>query len=237
MPKIPIVLSESMLQAGYRQYIHWDTDSAPHIAVSGVTGTGKTYCTKLILAKVSKYIPDSHITVIDFKGDSDFSFLNDCENFFRFDSAIDGLNSFYTSFTETQKSGAKNGFHLLCFDEYCSWLNSLEKKEAEEAKKKLSNLLMLGRSFNYHILLSQQRLSAEDFGKSRDQFSVILLLGNVSKEVVGMLFNDFKDFIKNDRKRGTGYMLTNGTDFQPFVVPEISSMEQVNRAIKNAVLR
>ena len=48
MPKIPIVLSETMLEAGYKQYIQWDTEAAPHLAVSGVTGTGKTYCTKLI---------------------------------------------------------------------------------------------------------------------------------------------------------------------------------------------
>lgn len=237
MPKIPIVLSEIMLNAGYRQYIHWYTDSAPHIAVSGVTGTGKTYCTKLILAKVAKHIPNSHITVIDYKGDSDFSFLSGYDNFYRFDSALDGLNSFYARFKETQKSGVKSSFYLLCFDEWASFINSLDKKEAEEAKKKLSNLLMLGRSFDFHLLLSQQKLSAEDFGKSRDQFSMILSLGNVSKEVAGMLFNDYKEHLKNDRKRGTGYMLTNGTDFQPFVVPEIGSMEQVNRAIKHAVTR
>lgn len=237
MPKIPIVLSETMLDAGYRQYILWDTDSAPHLAVSGVTGTGKTYCTKLILAKTSKHIPDSHITVIDFKGDTDFAFLTGCERFYRFDSSLDGLNSFYTEFTEVQKSGFKNGFHLLCFDEWASFINSLDKKDAEDTKKKLSNLLMLGRSFDFHILLSQQRLSAEDFGKSRDQLSMILSLGNVSKEVAGMLFSDYKEYLKNDRKRGTGYMLINGTDFQPFVVPEIGSMEQVNRAIKEAVTR
>ena len=198
---------------------------------------GKTYCVKLLLAKISKYIASSHLTICDYKGDSDFSFLSECERFYRFDRCMQGLNNVYASFLEVQKTGIKNGFHLLVFDEWGAFINSLDKKEAEEAKKKLSNLLMLGRSFDFHVLLSQQRLNAEDFGKSRDQFNIVLLLGNASKEVISMLFHDYKDYIKNDRQRGTGYILSNGTNFQTIIVPTIKSMEQVNTAIKQAVLR
>lgn len=237
MAIIPLVYSEPLLKAGYKEYVQWDTSSMPHLAIAGVTGTGKTYCTKLILAKVSKYITDSQITVCDYKGDSDFSFLSECGRFYRFDSCLHGLNTFYNDFLNVQRTGIKNGFHLLVFDEWGAFINSLDKKDAEDAKKKLSILLMLGRSFDYHILLSQQRLNAEDFGKSRDQFNLIILLGNASKEVISMLFHDYKEYIQNDRKRGTGYLLANGADFQPIVVPTIASMEQVNNAIKHAVIR
>ena len=237
MAIIPIIYSEPMLKVGYKEYITWDTASAPHIAVAGVTGTGKTYCTKLICAKVGKMIPHSQFTVCDYKGDTDFAFLSECERFYRFDACLQGLNNFYNSFLDVQRTGCANRFHLLIFDEWGSFLNSLDKKDAEDAKKKLSNLLMLGRSFDFHVLLSQQRLNAEDFGKSRDQFNVVLLLGNASKEVVSMLFHDYKEFIENDRQRGTGYILINGADFQPFIVPKIASMENVNTAIKEAVIR
>lgn len=239
MAIIPIVYSEPLLQAGYKEYISWDTASAPHIAVAGVTGTGKTYFVKLLCAKVSKHIADSHMTVCDYKGDKDFGFLSDYDRFFRFDACLDGLNGYYNRFLDVQRTGCTDGFHILVFDEWGAFLNSLDKKEAEEAKKKLSNLLMLGRSFDFHILLSQQRLNAEDFGKSRDQFNLVCLLGNASKEVISMLFHDYKELIKNDRQRGTGYILINGTgtDFQPFVVPKIASMTNVENAIKEAVIR
>lgn len=96
---------------------------------------------------------------------------------------------------------------------------------------------MLARSFNYHLLLSQQKLFSEDFGKSRDNINCIITLGNPSKEVREMLFSDFKDKIVPDRKRGTGYMIVNGTDFQKIIVPQISDMELVNQYIKQAVER
>ena len=96
---------------------------------------------------------------------------------------------------------------------------------------------MLGRSFNFHVILSMQRLSADTFGGMRDQLCFVLSLGNVSKEVVSMLFSEYKDCIKNDRQRGPGYALINNADFQPFVVPKVSSMENVDNAIKEAVMR
>lgn len=237
MAIIPIVYSELLLQAGYKEYITWNTDAASHLAVAGITGSGKTYCTKLICSKTAKHIADSQLTVCDYKGDNDFSFLSECKRFYRFSECLTGLNNFYNQFLDVQRTGFANGFHLLVFDEWGAFVNALDKKEAEDAKKKLSNLLMLGRSFNFHILLSQQRLNAEDFGKSRDQFNIVLLLGNASKEVISMLFHDYKDSIANNRQRGTGYILINGTDFQPIVVPKIASMNNVDNAIKEAVMR
>ena len=235
MPKIPIVLSETWYKVGLRRYLEWDTDAAPHVAISGITGTGKTYLVKLLLARISKHISEATLTVCDFKGDKDFSFLKASKRFYRFAECLNGFNQFYEHFLQTQKSGMAEGFHLLLFDEWASFLNFLDKKEAEEAKKKLSSLLMLGRSFDFHIMLSQQRLDAESFAKSRDNFNLQILLGNPSKEVAGMLFNDYKDQLSNDRTRGTGYMLTNGTDFQKIIVPTISNMETVNHYIYQGV--
>lgn len=237
MAIIPLVYSEPLLQAGYKEYISWDTDSAPHLAISGNTGTGKTYLTKLLCAKVSKYITDSHLTVCDYKGDKDFSCLSGCERFYRFDACLNGLNNFYNSFLDVQRTGCTTGFHALVFDEWNSFLNTLEKKVAEDAKKKLANLLMLGRAYNFHVTLSQQKLWSDNFAGMRDLLNVQIFCGNASKEIISMLFSDYKDCIKNDRQRGTGYLLINGTDFQPFVAPKIASMENVDNAIKEAVMR
>lgn len=237
MGRIDLVLSEVVYQHGIQRYIQWNTESAPHMAISGITGTGKTYLVKLILARIGLHLEESMITLCDFKGDKDFSFLSESKRFYRFEDCVKGFQVFYDSFTERQRNHDTESFQMLVFDEWSSFLNYLDKKEADEMKKKLSTLLMLGRSYDYHVLLSQQRLDAESFGKSRDNFNVIITLGNPSKEVKEMLFSEYKDEIINDRTRGTGYMLTNGADFQKIVVPEISRMDKVNEYIKKTVNR
>ena len=77
--KIKTFLSDPLLALGVKQYILWDMEKAPHVAVSGATGTGKTYATKLLVARIARCVPDSMVTVCDYKADSDFSFLSDCE--------------------------------------------------------------------------------------------------------------------------------------------------------------
>lgn len=123
----------------------------------------------------------------------------------------------------------------MIFDEWASFLNYLDKKQADEYRKKLGSILMQGRTYRQIVVFSQQRLSAEDFPKVRDNFNNIITLGNPSKEVIGMFYSDFRDQIQNDRGIGTGYMLTNGTDFRKIVVPTVTNMEKMNFYIKRAV--
>lgn len=230
-------LDEELMKYGIKQYINVDFEKSPMWAIAGATGTGKTYGLKLLLARISKDIPKSTLTICDYKGDSDFAFLSGVERFYRFDSCYEGLTNFYESFLSVQKSGNVQGKHFFVFDEWASFLINLDKKEADDAKKKLSALLMLGRSFGYHVILSQQRLDAEYFGKTRDNFSVLVILGNPSKEVQEMCLRDFKDSLCNDRQRGTGYMVISGSIMKKIVVPQIMSMERVEHYILDATLR
>lgn len=126
---------------------------------------------------------------------------------------------------------------ILYFDEWASFIMSLDRKTAEEKKQKLSIILMLGRSFDIHVILSQQRVDSQYFGSSRDCFNLIYALSTLSKEGKEMMFHDFKEQMKPDRKQGTGYMLVNGTEFTPIIVPAISDMDLVHKYIKDAVNR
>lgn len=96
---------------------------------------------------------------------------------------------------------------------------------------------MLGRSFNVHVLISQQRVDASYFNAARDNFNLVIALGNLSAEGKEMMFREFKDEMKPDRKQGTGYMLTNGTDLTPIVVPSVYDMNHLNQYIEQAVKR
>ncbi|WP_154522715.1 hypothetical protein [Clostridium sp. WB02_MRS01] len=232
---IPLVYDEDMLKLRNTIYAHWDIARNPHLAVQGTSGTGKSYLCKLILARIGFYLPTSEITLCDFKGDDSFIFLEECKRYHRFETCMTGFDSFYEGFLHRQSGlDTKRTLCLLVFDEWSSFLNYLTKSQADEYRKKLATILMMGRSFNYHLLMSQQRLSAEDFPKVRDNLDTITL-GNPSKEVIGMFYSDFRDQIQNDRGIGTGYMLTNGTDFRKIVVPTVTNMEKMDFYIKRAV--
>lgn len=239
MEAIKLFLNEAYLKYGIRQYVIWNPSVAPHFVVFGATGSGKTYGTKLILARISKEVPDSQFYVADFKGDSDFSVLNNAKRFFRFTDCEHCLDEFYLHFQRRQSGEDKTrNFLLLYFGEWASYIMNVDKKRAEEDKKKLGTLLMLGRSFNIHVGISQQRVDAAYFSAgSRDQYNVVIALGNLSTEGKEMMFREYKDQMKPDRKQGTGYMITNGTDFVPIQVPYISNMDKVNYYIKEAVNR
>lgn len=236
--EIGLFLQEDFLNYSIQKYTLWNPATAPHIVIFGATGTGKTYATKLMLGRISKHIPDSQFFVCDFKGDSDFSFLIGDSRFYRFLDCEKGLSDFYNLFEKRQSGEDKSrNLLLLFFDEWASYTLNLEKKKAEDEKKKLATLLMLGRSFSVHVLISQQRVDASYFNAARDNFNEVIALGNLSPEGKEMMFRDYKDKMKPDRKQGTGYMLTNGTDLTPIVVPTISDMNRLNNYIKMAVER
>ena len=209
---------------------------APHAIIIGATGSGKTYFSKLLLGKTALYGNNTTIFVCDFKGDDDFSFLDGCDNYFCFMECSDGLDRYYDLFLKRQnKSTSNRNMLILFFDEWASYLNFLDKKKAEEEKRKLSNLLMLGRSFNVHIIISQQRADAQYFSTARDNFNLVVGLGNLSPESKDMLFHDYKDQMISDCKQGIGYMLTNGTDLARILVPTITNMDKLHNTIKSAV--
>lgn len=236
--EIPILLDETYIQLNIEKWHMWEPDKAPHAVIIGATGSGKTYFSKLFLGKTSLYANEVEIFVCDFKGDDDFSFLTGCKNYYRFTECADGLMQFYSRFTDRQQGkDTSRSMLVMFFDEWASYLNFQDKKQAEEEKKKLSNLLMLGRSFNVHVIISQQRADAQYFSTARDNLNLVVGLGNLSEESKEMLFHEYRKEMLPNRKRGTGYMLTNGTDLQAVLVPRINDMSKLHHVIKNAVSR
>lgn len=235
---IPILLDEAYLKLNIEKWLMWEPDKAPHAIIIGNTGSGKTYFSKLFLGKISLYGTNAEIFVCDFKGDNDFSFLIGCKNFYRFMECADGLAQFYNRFVNRQQGqDSSRSMLVLFFDEWASYLNFQDKKQSEEEKKKLSNLLMLGRSFNVHVIISQQRADAQYFSTARDNLNLVVSLGNLSEESKEMLFHEYRKEMLPNRERGTGYMLTNGTDLRAIVVPRINDFEKLHRTIKKAVSR
>lgn len=233
---------EDYLRLGLRISLDWDMEAAAHVCCFGTTGSGKTYLLKLILGKIVKYDPSAQLTVCDGKG-GDFDFLSGCERYASIDvSAV--FNGFYDAFLARQRGEDpdKSGSRVLLVDEWSAYLDGLldapdGKKLMEAQRRKLGNLLRLGRSFHFHVILGQQRMDATYFQGFRENFNLVVGLSNLSKESRDMFFSEFKDQMEPDRARGTGYMLTNGTGFTPVAVPHVRDLQNLHRAILEGVTR
>lgn len=217
-------------------YVMWDYIKSPHILIFGKTGCGKTYALMLLLARLSLCIKNCVLFILDYKA-QDFLFLQGCKNYYVFESCFKGIEEVYSRFIARQSGqDTSRNFIGLVFDEYASFINMLDKKQSEEVKRKVSTILMLGRSFNIHVIFSLQRPDAEYFAKARDNFNVIVGLGTLSKEAKNMFFSDYIDDIKQLQSRGTGWWLDDN-GLYPIVVPAISDMRKVENYIRKSTDR
>lgn len=237
--KLSFLLDDAFFRLGVRKEIVWEPERTPHILIVGATGSGKTYLCKLILGKIARHDPDSELIVCDMKADQDYAFLQGAGNFFRFMDCARGLEKASAMLEERQKGSPDRHFTVLYFDEWASFLSSLgtDKKAAGNAVQALSRLLMMGRSFQIQVIVSQQRADASTFGTARDNFNLAVGLSNLSKEGQQMLFSDFRSEMRPDRARGTGYMLANGSDFHAVRVPTICRMDLLEADIMAGVAR
>lgn len=235
--RIDLVPDEKLFLSGITKYIKWDYIRLPHVVIFGSTGSGKTYFLKILLGRIAKYIPDSELCICDYKSDEDFSFASGSPNLYRFDNCTDGLNRAVSLLQERQHGNtADKHFFALVFDEWASFINNMDKKTADLAKQKLATLLMLGRSFNIHVIVSQQRLDASYFSNSRDNFSVICGMGSLSKESVEMMFSEYRDLINRNKTQGHGSAVL-GNEFREIMVPRVSDIDKLHLVIQSAVNR
>lgn len=209
------------------------------MAIAGATGSGKTYFTKLLLAKIVKYVPTSQLYICDAKGDQDFSFLDGADRFARWDVGPMFQRFFETFLARQRGESCDRNMLVLMFDEWSNYLDFLTDKRSQDAeKRKLALLVRLGRSFNVHVILGQQRFDAS-YTPGRENFSVAISLSVMSKESREMLFSGYKEEIASHppRQRGTGFMLTNGADFMPISVPTVTNADKLHQAIYAGVTR
>lgn len=225
------------MRQNLRIAVDWDTEAAPMGCCFGTTGSGKTYALKLMCGKLVKY-GKAKLTVCDGKGGGDFDFLKGCDRYAAIDvTAV--FDRFYNSFLARQRGeDGSRDMMVLMFDEWSAYLDGLdEKKHMEAQRKKLGQLLRLGRSFRTHVLLGQQRMDSTYFQGFRENFNLVIGLSNLSKESRDMFFSEYKEQMEPDRARGTGYMTVNGASFTPVAVPKVNDLDKLHRAILAGVTR
>lgn len=236
--RIDVALDKQLLNMGVRHYHTIDFAKSPHLLTIGASGSGKTYLNKLIIAKISLNIPNSQMTILDFKAD-DYHAQRTSNRLYEHNACLSGLEIFYQDFLDRQQGGdSSRNFRLLVIEELGSMLAYYDKKQTDNIKRMIATLILMGRSFNTQCLISTQRPDSNLFSSGvRDSISTILAMGNLSKEGRSMVFKGFEDDIQPLYGIGNGYKLTNGAEFHAIQVPNITNIDKLNRCITDALNR
>lgn len=207
-----------------------------NLLVIGPTGTGKSVVIKIFMSKILKYRPDSTLWLLDFK-QMDFQKFSSCSHYYGYTDCLQGLKDYHAAMKAQQATGVAGAPNYLVIDEWGSFITSLDKKDAEQAKRILAELLMLGRAYQFIPIIGIQRPDASYFQGSRDNFHVCLALGNLSPEGRRMVFPDsVKEQITESKKR-EGHLYIDGVGLEKIRIEEISDLDALDKAILEAIER
>ena len=209
--------------------ILWDIASAPHIMVSGPTGGGKTVYVKLLLERL--LAAGASVCVCDFKGHNDLrEFVKD----FAAGADCDAcLSRFCVEFEKIREQGEDGKRRVLIFDEFGSYSASKTKKEYDDLMKSLANIIFMGRSYGFSVILVSQRFDAETIKTSyREQFAYKVYMGpTISQQSATILYPN-SDLDKSARLPPCcGYISTPKTDLDTIIMPKVD-ISELDRRLK-----
>ena len=234
--KLTVGVDLSILSQGVKVPVTVDFSSVPHMLIVAPSGSGKTYLLTYILDQIAK--KSVKLILADFKG-IDFIEFNDCRNYYKHNSVGEAVDCVFDELQNRMANASVNSEYepiYLCIDEWSGFLSSLAvKKEQDNYKQKLANILMLGRGANIFIIMSLQRADST-YITGRDNFGNVVGLGTLSKESIAMVFNDNKEMIE-PKSRGKGYLQTDGKPLREIVVPMLRNINDTKAIIKTALSR
>ena len=234
--KIKLAYDTNMLKRNKKYYTYWEYHKHPNLLILGNTGSGKSYFLRTLVARIALHIPTAQAYICDFKNEF-MEKSHDNSKFYGYTDVLTGFNEFYAIMEERLKGCKNREFRLLLIDEVVSWYNSMDKKDSENVRKRMANLLFMCRSLNLHCVLGAQRGMAENFSHgSRDSLNVIFL-GSPSKESIGSFVSQEDSSKIKPRGIGEGYTIFDGEKPRAITVPKINSMDRLNELLTEIATR
>jgi hypothetical protein len=206
------------------------TSSNKHIICCGMSGSGKSFTTKLLLARFALANIKNEIFFADFKQDDQFSCFCNCSHYYPYKKSLEALDIVYEKMHKRQTNEDKERYPItLIWDEYVANILALQaedKKAAALVLTKVSEILMLGRSLSVSLVTSCQRPDAAVYAYgSRLNYGILIILGAPIRSIYEMLLPEFLDKI-GDRefKTGEGVLLLQGSILRFIKIPIVKNI-------------
>lgn len=205
-----------------------------HLIVVGGTGTGKSMALLFFLTNIRKRNFPIRLYACDFKASGDFRGIS--QDYAEFEACYELIKEFYKDFKNTPENNTE--IKILLIDEIAAMLTHYEmnketKPIAEEVRKIISSVLMLGRSKNCFLWLGLQRYTATLFPSSSgagDNFNISIGLGKLHTDARRGLFGgetfegeDLLTFVQ-----GSGIVLIDGTSLQSLILPRLDKQKMIH---------
>lgn len=232
---------------GVKEAVETDisTNKNSHTLICGMSGSGKSYLTNIYFARLCiESGIEGQVYFADFKQDDQFSYLRGCTRYYPYDKTLEALDIVYDILHNRQSGEDASRYPItLIWDEYMAnvlALQGIEKKKADVVMRKVSEILMLGRSLAVRIVISCQRPDATAFPTgSRLNYGVVIIVGAAIKSIYEMLIP--KEYIENigDRqfKVGEGVVLLQGSEIRYIKVPMVRDIEKMQKICIEALTR
>ena len=224
-----------------------DLEHTTHIAISGQSGSGKSYLVRYFLPYL---LAMGDLTLIDPKADDLLLWAksDQCTAIRRntgrtpnveYPDLLGKSGTFLSEVSETlsrevhimyqredtySKTGKRPfGHRFIVIDELLALTQGGQKVDVNNFFANLSSLALLGRSAKMHLILISQRFSSDAMPTSiRDQLQAVFQLGPITKTSTQFLFPDFdSEGVIPPRGKGTGICQIQG-DVIPYPRPFLS---------------
>lgn len=220
--------SLSSWRSGVKLPFLWDTETIPHILLSGVTGGGKTILAQIIINQL--LTEHKSIYICDFKAGGDWDGI--IPNYAEYTDCDQLLNDFYNSFVDTIKQKRKSEQYLI-FDEFSSYALSKDSKDFKELMNKISHIAFMGRSFGYKLFFISQQFNSKVMDTAiREQFGIKLYMGStISTESATMLFPNCEIDKSIHLPKCCGYISVPEKDMDTIQIPFLNEPDKLKRLL------
>lgn len=224
-------------------------DSSKHINVllAGSRGMGKSWFGMYLILKLSSLKSPTQIFTIDYK-QSDISRLKKLLPENRVAITKDEIFSILEEFVALMKKRAKFvnentefgatandlGMPLfyLIYDEFGAFTQTLSTKEKKHHDDLISQIVLLGRQYNFGLLAIMQQASVGNSGLNssvKEQFGLIAHMGSASSAAYRQTFGESIEVPNLKLERGHGFLwlqgLTTNGNVYPFVAPNLTGID------------
>lgn len=221
------------------------TKTNSHTLLCGMSGSGKSFATNILFAKsVLANDMQGKVYFADFKQDDQFAYLRECPRYYPYNHSIEALETVYEILHKRQSGEDKARYPItFIWDEYMANMLSIqntEKKKADEIMRKVSEILMLGRSLAVRLVVSCQRPDASAFPSgSRLNYGVIIILGAPIASIYEMLIpKEYIDTIGERKFRvGEGVVLLQGSQLRFIKIPMVRDVDRMRQVCVDALTK